>query len=50
MATFVDSKKIMKASRIALSDDVRKALCVNEGDTVFFIEDEGRIYLKKAEA
>lgn len=50
MATFVDSKRIMKASRVALSDEVKNRLDVDEGDTVFFIEENGRIYLKKAEA
>ena len=50
MATFVDSKRIMKASRVALSDEVKNRLDVDEGDTVFFIEEYGRIYLKKAEA
>ena len=50
MATFVDSKRIMKASRVALSDEVKNRLDVDEGDTVFFIEENGRIYLKKAQA
>ena len=50
MATFVDSKRIMKASRVALSDEVKSRLDVDEGDMVFFIEENGKIYLKKAEA
>ena len=35
MATFVDSTRIMKASRVALSDEVKNRLDVDEGDTVF---------------
>ncbi len=50
MATFVDSKKVMKTSRVALSEEVKSKLNVDEGDTVFFIEENGRIYLTKAYA
>ena len=50
MATFIDSKKIMKTSRVALSEEVKSKLDVDEGDTVFFIEENGRIYLTKAYA
>lgn len=50
MATFVDSKKVMKTSRVALSEEVKSKLNVDEGDTIFFIEENGRIYLTKAYA
>ena len=50
MAIFVDSKKVMKTSRVALSEEVKRKLDVDEGDTVFFIEEDGRIYLTKAYA
>ena len=50
MATFVNSKKIMKTSRVALSEEVKNRLNVDEGDTIFFIEENGRIYLTKAYA
>jgi hypothetical protein len=50
MIKFLDSKKIMGAKRITLSDDVCQKIGVQLGDAVFFMIDEsGRVFLQKAE-
>ena len=50
MKKLLDSKKIMTESRVALSKEVRDMLDLNTGDILNFIEENGRIFIKKAEA
>jgi len=50
MKKLLDSKKIMAESRVALSKEVRDMLDLNTGDILNFIEENGRIFIKKAEA
>lgn len=50
MSKLLDSKKVMQESRVSLSKQVREYLTLEVGDYIMFIEENGRIYLKKAEA
>ena len=50
MNTLIDSKKIMAESRVVLSKEVREILDLNTGDILNFVEENGRIFIKKAEA
>lgn len=50
MTTLIDSKKIMHERRVALSKEVCEKISVREGDILSFVEEDGRVYIKKAVA
>ena len=44
----METAKITRGGRITIPIDIRKKLCVKEGDKVIFIEDNGRIIVANA--
>ncbi|AGI47373.1 hypothetical protein TALC_00364 [Thermoplasmatales archaeon BRNA1] len=49
LTRLIDSKKIMKESRVVISQEVREIIGVCPGDYVSFIEDEEKVYITKTE-
>ncbi len=48
--TLIDSKKIMRESRVVVSKEIRDLLRVDVGDYINFVEENGKIIIRKAEA
>ena len=47
MTRLIDSKKLMKESRVVISNEIRDIIGVGVGEYISFIEDGGKIYIAK---